>query len=158
MTKLPDRLGRRAALGLVALLLLAQLARPERPGAQGPGEGPVTDHFSVPPLVQIVLERACYDCHSAHTRWPWYSRIVPVSWLVVHDVRRGRRDLDFSNWSTEPGVEPTPEQRLRWTCEEAREDRMPPATYRLLHPDARLADDEKDVLCAWTEEARASLR
>lgn len=152
------KIGKRVAVGLLAFLLLAQLVRPGRPGAQGPGDGPVTDHFAVPASVEAVLAKACYDCHSAHTQWPWYSEIAPVSWLVLYDVRRGRRDLDFSNWSTEPAVEPTPVQRLRWTCEEAREDRMPPFTYRTLHPEARLTDREKDLLCAWSEEARASLR
>jgi hypothetical protein len=138
-------------------LLAIQLIRPTPPGPQGPGDGPIAAHIPVPGDVEDILRTACYDCHSAETRWPWYSRIAPVSWLVTWDVRRGRADLDFSNWSTDAVREPTPVQRLRWTCEEPSEDRMPPLSYRLLHPKARLTEREKNALCAWTARALAEL-
>jgi len=110
------------------------------------------DLVSVPRHVDSLLRRSCYDCHSADTRWPWYSEVAPISWLIIRDVRHGRSNLDFSRWSTDPMREPTPEQRLRWICRDMRRGIMPPRLYLLAHRNARLSDGDRDALCAWTDE------
>src|SRR5450759_4293447 len=51
------------------------------------------------PEVRTILHRACYDCHSNETVWPWYSRIAPLSWLIAHDVHEGRDNLNLSTWN-----------------------------------------------------------
>lgn len=141
-------------LGTLVLALLGlQLIRPAAPRGTLPGDGTLADHVNVPPGVDSLLRAACYDCHSDETSWPWYSRIAPLSWLIVEDVRHGRSNLDFARWSTDPVREPTPTQRLTWICDDIREGIMPPRLYRLAHPEARLSDDEQDRICAWTEEA-----
>jgi mono/diheme cytochrome c family protein len=81
--------------------------------------------------------RACLDCHSNETRWPWYSNVAPVSWFVQRDVDEGRAEL---NWST-PGFGEGEESE-----EAVREGWMPPRSYTLLHWDARLSPDEIDAL------------
>jgi hypothetical protein len=106
--------------------------------------------MDVPSAVEGLVGRACYDCHSGETRWPWYSRVAPISWLILHDVRHGRSNLDFSQWSTDPVAEPTPTQRLTWICEETRDGIMPPLVYRIVHAEARLSESEVDTLCRWT--------
>lgn len=143
--------------GPVLVFLALQLSGPEAPGPRFPDAGPVSDHVPLPEEVERLLRRACYDCHSGETRWPWYSRVAPASWLVVDHVRVGRVSLDFSHWWREPDVEPTPEQRLRWTCREIREGHMPPLSYRLAHPGAWLDEGEAASICSWTERALASL-
>jgi hypothetical protein len=83
--------------------------------------------------------RACFDCHSNETRWPWYSQVAPPSWFVQRDVEVGRRVLDFSEW----------DRTYEEAGESARtvlEGEMPPATYLLLHPSARLSPEEKQSL------------
>jgi hypothetical protein len=110
-----------------------------------------------PPAVEAVLRTACYDCHSPETRWPWYSNVSPFSWWIVGHVEHGRSNLDFSSWSIDPIREPTPEQRLRWTCEEVRDGFMPPPSYLLAHSEARLTPAQKDLICAWTAAALAAL-
>jgi hypothetical protein len=83
--------------------------------------------------------RACFDCHSNQTSWPWYSNIAPVSWLIQHDVQQGRARLDFSQWTTSRrGEDDAAEQVQRGT--------MPPAYYVLLHPAANLTTQEKQAL------------
>lgn len=155
--KLQRRRWMRWSLVLAALVLAAQAIRLPHPGPQLPGDGPWTDHLEVSTAVEATIRRACFDCHSAETRWPWYAQVAPVSWFIVHDVRHGRSNLDFSHWSTAPDVEPTPTQRLRWICEETRDERMPPAAYRLMHPEGRVTEAEKAVICEWTAEALAGL-
>lgn len=110
--------------------------------------GPPAGHdVDAPAEVAAVLRAACYDCHSAQTRWPWYSRVAPVSWWIADHVREGRRELDFSNW---PLIDFTAQDELlREVAEEVREGRMPPASYRRGHPEARLDAARRDLLVRW---------
>ena len=145
-----SRLLRRASGVLIVAFLAVQFVRPARPTGELPGNGTIAELVPVPRNVDSLLRRSCYDCHSANTRWPWYSRVAPVSWLIARDVRHGRSNLDFSRWSIDPVREPTPEQRFRWMCDDVRRDIMPPRAYLLIHSRARLTHLEKEVLCSWT--------
>jgi len=135
-------------LGVAIFLLGAQLVPVDR--VNPPASGPLT---GVPASVEQTLRRACYDCHSRETVWPWYSRIAPVSWLVAHDVAEGREDLDFSTWAT---LRPARQAKLlAKIVEEVREGEMPPVLYRVMHPEARLDDDAQSALVDWAERAKA---
>jgi hypothetical protein len=105
--------------------------------------------------VLAVFQRACQDCHSEKTRFPWYSYIAPVSMLVRHDVVRGREWLNLSRWSEYPMVR---KQRLLSEIANQVEDRdMPLRQYTLIHPGARLSDAEVEAIFRWTQEERARL-
>ena len=84
-----------------------------------------------------IARRACYDCHSNESVWPWYANVAPSSWLLQMDVEKGRR---FLNFSTGEGID------LEEISEVLEDDYMPPARYLLLHPEARLSQAEKDTL------------
>jgi hypothetical protein len=88
---------------------------------------------------QDLVVRACYDCHSNQTTWPWYSSIAPISWLIQRDVQQGRARLNFSQWTTSRrGGGDAAEQVQRGT--------MPQWYYVLMHPSANLTPDEKQAL------------
>lgn len=95
-----------------------------------------------------VLKRACYDCHSNETVWPWYSHVAPVSWLVVRDVMKGREELNFSTWNRLDTQERVKMLKKSW--EEVQDGEMPPWFYLPPHPSARLTDDDRDVLRTWS--------
>jgi hypothetical protein len=95
------------------------------------------------PQTRDLAKRACFDCHSNQTTWPWYSKVAPVSWLVVHHVDEGREHLNFSAIDGKEHVDEI--------VEEIREGKMPTSDYALLHPEARLAPAEKDALIAGLE-------
>jgi hypothetical protein len=101
-----------------------------------------------PPEVKEILRRACYDCHSHETRWPWYSRVAPVSWLVARDVREGRDELNFSTWNRISTKDRLDAMHESW--EEVAEGEMPPWFYLPPHPEARLSDSEREVLRRWS--------
>ncbi|MDQ2931377.1 MAG: heme-binding domain-containing protein [Gemmatimonadota bacterium] len=110
---------------------------------------PVETEIPATAQVRSVLRRACYDCHSNETVWPWYSRIAPVSWLVAHDVHDGREELNFSTWNrytTEQQL-----KKLKKSGNEVAEGEMPPSIYFPLHPDARLSADDRALLRAWAQ-------
>lgn len=137
----------RTALTLVVLFALAQLANPARTNP------PVVCDFiqtnSPPPQVAALLRASCYDCHSNETKWPWYSHVAPVSWLVVSDVNDGRRKLNFSDW---PQQYPDRAARRLDAINEMLDDKeMPPAKYTLIHKDARLSDADRKMLADWAD-------
>ena len=103
---------------------------------------------SAPRPVVALIERACYDCHSYETRWPWYSGVAPASWLVVGDVNAARRQLNFSRWRRYNPYDQA--DLLDKICDLASKRTMPLWQYRLLHPRARLSAAEITSLCAWT--------
>ncbi len=131
------------ALGALVLFLLIQVVRPAKTNP------PVTGELVAPPQVQSILRRACYDCHSHETRWPWYADVAPVSWLITWHVADGRKHLNFSTWSA---YEP---KRQAHKLEEAEEmvasGEMPMAGYVALHPEAKLTEVEKQALLAWAK-------
>ena len=145
---------KRAAIVAGALLLIGlQFFQPDEPIPTLPGDGPMEQYVAVPREVDRLLRAACYDCHSGETRWPWYARVSPVSWLIAEDIQHGRSNLDFSRWSTDPVREPTPVQRLSWICRDLRDGIMAPWSYRLMHSEARLTPEQQEVICAWTQRA-----
>ncbi|MCA9959404.1 MAG: heme-binding domain-containing protein [Anaerolineales bacterium] len=91
------------------------------------------------PETRALVERACFDCHSNETEWPWYSNIAPVSWLVQHDVEEGRSKLNFSTWGQ--GRNEADE-----AVEVVQEGEMPMPVFLIMHPEARLSAAEKDAL------------
>ncbi len=137
---------------LVALLLLLQLVRPAR---TNPPENPhltLWSQLPVDPATASLLDRACVDCHSDRTRWPAYSAVAPVSWLVARDVTEGRHHLNLSEW----GLYQRQRQGklLQKMCKEAEEGDMPPPQYTLVHRGAKLSKDDVTTLCAWTRTER----
>jgi hypothetical protein len=93
-----------------------------------------------PETRQLVVS-ACYDCHSNETRWPWYTRIAPVSMLLQRDVKEGRELLNFSEWIGGRNETETEEM-----VEVVSKGQMPPPYYLVLHPEARLSEEEKGRL------------
>jgi heme-binding protein len=108
---------------------------------------PVTSDIQVSADVHGVLRRACYDCHSNETRWPWYSHVAPVSWLVARDVSMGRRHMNFSEWGQYSADKQ--ESKIRSIWEQVSHDEMPLWFYRPLHPDAKLTDADRALVRAW---------
>lgn len=85
--------------------------------------------------------RACYDCHSNETRWPWYSHVAPVSWMVAYDVQEGRSVLNLSEMNR-------PQEEAAESAETVQEGEMPPMLYLPTHPEARLTPSERASLIA----------
>ncbi|MCC6865675.1 MAG: heme-binding domain-containing protein [Ignavibacteria bacterium] len=111
--------------------------------------GHITKVMSVPSNVENILKRSCYDCHSDHTVWPWYSNVAPVSWLVADDVIRGRKKMNFSQWDKISASKR--EARLNEICEQVNSGEMPLEKYLYIHTDAKLSQADKDILCQWIE-------
>jgi hypothetical protein len=95
----------------------------------------------------ITLTRACGNCHSNQTNLPWYGHVVPISWWINRHVREGRQTLNFTEWTTYSARRRLDE--LESICGLVSSGRMPPASYRALHPESRLDTQDKKEICAW---------
>lgn len=146
---------RRVTIGVAVLLLGIQFVRPEKRNPPVAAERTYQARLQVPAEVASVVERSCYDCHSHQTRWPWYSEVAPVSWVVVNDVNHGRRHLNFSEWAQYDRK--TADDLLGELCEVVTHGEMPLPSYRLVHRNARLAATEVRAICAWTDAERERL-
>ena len=88
------------------------------------------------PATRAYAVSACFDCHSNQTAWPWYSNIAPISWLVQHDVDEGRQKLNFSEWGRS-------QEAANQSAHVVSEGEMPPFSYLINQPDARLSEADK---------------
>ena len=98
-------------------------------------------------VVGKTLARACGNCHSNETDFPWYSHVVPISWWIQSHVREGREELNFSEWTRYTALQRHNE--LESICGVVSNGRMPPASYGVLHPESRLEAKDKKLICAW---------
>jgi hypothetical protein len=100
------------------------------------------------PQTRELVIRACFDCHSSETHWPWFTKLPFSSWLAVFDTARGRSHLNFSEWGLHTGEEGHDEEHVHGHEEAEAIDsgEMPPRSYLLLHPEAVLTDGEKQQL------------
>lgn len=139
--------GTKIGLGLAGALALAQLIPVAR-------ENPTVEEELPAPLeLRALLRRACYDCHSNETRWPWYSQLAPVSWLVAHDVKHAREHMNFSTWNAYDEEERL--EKLEEAVEEVEEGNMPLPPYRWLHREASLSEADIGLLRSFAEASGA---
>jgi hypothetical protein len=132
-------------VGLVLVCLLIQFIPVKRTNP------PVTSDIPTAPEMKAILKHACYNCHSNETMYPWYSRIAPVSWLLARDISEGREELNFSTWeqySTKKQAKNMHEIR-----EAVAEGEMPPWYYTLVHAEARLSPQERQLVQTWARES-----
>jgi len=110
---------------------------------------PANGDIEAPPEIALTLRQACYDCHSGQTRWPWYTRVPLLSRVAVKEVELGRRQVNFSQWDSYYPA--TRRRKLKWIGRALQQQDMPPLSYRLLHPDARLTDADRIAIERWID-------
>lgn len=134
------------ALGVVVVAGVAiQLVPVKGVGSNPPGRY----KLDAPADVEAILRRSCFDCHSNETKWPFYARIAPGSWLMARDVRKGRSQLNFSEWGDADESERQTDKESAWQDIESGD--MPKWFYTAMpnHWDARLSAEDKAKLKAW---------
>ena len=135
------RILRWIGIALVVVLVVLQLVPYGRRHMNPPAR--VEPRWDAP-ATRALAVRACYDCHSNETVWPWYSHVAPISWLAQRDVEEGRRKLNLSEWDR-------PQKEARESAKTMRKGEMPPWFYVAIHPDARLTAEETRALIAGLE-------
>jgi hypothetical protein len=136
-------------LGMAAGRVIA----PEVPSAN---KVPLLAGAHVPAPVLSIIERACQDCHSVNTTWPWYSKVPPVSWQIQKDVAKARGFMDLSKWNQYSDSQKT--GFLLAIAAATEGHLMPPARYVRMHRGARLSDADLLALQNWALAEQKSMR
>ena len=147
--------GRTTAIGIVVAIALIQLIPVHRTNPTFDEVATIWASTSAPPQILATFQRSCQDCHSNLTKWPWYSHVAPVSWVVVSDVNGGRRHFNVDEWGSYSM--PKKQDRLTKICEEVKSGEMPDSKYTFIHRGAKVSEQERMALCDWTEATRQSL-
>lgn len=132
---------------LLAALVIIQFIHPARNKSGGPQPHFIGNKYPIPPDVKVILEKACNDCHSNNTSYPWYAKIQPVHWWLNNHIRNGKKHLNFDEYT---------HKNLRYqyhkmeeTIDMVKEGDMPLNSYTWTHKDARLTSEEKNTLTGW---------
>ena len=129
---------------IIAFVLVVLFALPLPPAQP---HGPLLAGAEAPHQVTAVLERACQDCHSNNTRWPWYARVAPLRWYITRDVERARRAMNLSTWD-----QYSPERQrllLARMTDLTRLHQMPPPAYIFGHVSVVMNDEESKAIEQW---------
>jgi Haem-binding domain len=143
---------KQAAVVFVIVFAAAQLIRPERANPAIDVSRTIQAHVGTANGLVAVLDRACSDCHSNGTAWPWYTQIAPASWLMAYGVAEGRKALNFSEWAAY-----SPEQQrtlLAASCGDATSGKMP-GPFTLLRPETQLSARDVETICAAARQVEA---
>jgi len=145
---------------LFLLLLLAfiviQFFRPAKNIAVSISANDITKKHVVPNDVQAILKTSCYDCHSNNTNYPWYNNIQPVAWWLKNHVDEGKRELDFSEFTTyRIGRQ---YKKLEEINEQIKEGEMPLESYTIIHGNAKLNEQQKLSIANWVTALRDSIK
>jgi hypothetical protein len=141
--------------GLVLVVLIIQLIPADLPPAEMEPAGDIIRSGLVGEEVVPLLKTSCYNCHSNETRYPWYAHVAPASWLVAYDVKKGREELNFSTWQEYDLNKMV--GKLDDVASEVGEGHMPKSIYTLIHPSAKLSEEQRALIVAWTETAMDEL-
>jgi hypothetical protein len=133
--------------GIIAFVVI-QFFQPEK------NIGEVTQNHifrqeQLPENVQLTIQNACLDCHSNNTRYPFYDRIAPASWMVSKHVTEGKKELNFSEWGTLDAYDKI--KALEDIRQELEQNTMPLKAYVVMHREAKLSEEQKSALYSWID-------
>lgn len=140
-------LKKKIILGLAVILIGIQFFQPLRNQSDEVTASHIERVYNVPQNVKAILTQSCYDCHSNNTRYPWYSRIQPGAWYMARHIKKGKEELDFSTF----GEYSARKQRnkFRAMAGQVKDGEMPLSSYTLIHRNAVLSQQDKQVLVNW---------
>ncbi len=136
-------------LGIGVLVVGLQFFRGTPPEVIADNPDDLIATAKIPGEVSTLLKAACYDCHSNETKYPWHTYITPISWSIFDHVNEGREELNFSNWASLRKSKKV--NKLKDLMEEVGEGKMPLDSYTLIHGEAQLTNEQRDLLVNWAE-------
>lgn len=111
--------------------------------------------YPIPDSVHKILDKACFDCHSNNTRYPWYFNIQPVAWWMNDHIDEGKDELNFSEFGKRKLQGQA--KKLKKLAKEVEEGEMPLESYTWIHKEAALTENEKKTLIDWARNLSAQI-
>ena len=148
---------KKIAYAVIGLLVVIQFIRPEK-NLSDDRTLDISQKYVMTAELNTLLQKACNDCHSNKTTYPWYSQIQPVGWWLNHHVTEGKDELNFSTFTRLPIA--VQNHKLEEVIENVKEHEMPLSSYTWLglHREANLSDDERNLIMDWAKSQMDSLK
>lgn len=141
---------------LLAVLIGMQFFHPKKNKAEGIQKNYVGNTFTVPEDVKNIMAKACNDCHSNNTRYPWYSKIQPVDWWLNDHINEGKKEINFDEFTNKSLR--FQYNKMKETIEMVKEGEMPLNSYTWVHKDAKLTTEEKAKITGWAQSVMDTLK
>src|SRR5688572_12600667 len=126
---------------LLIAFIIIQFFHPAKNKASGAQPNYIGNAYAIPADVKHILSKACNDCHSNNTRYPWYAKVQPLHWWLDGHIRDGKKHLNYDEF-THKSLR-YQYHKMEETVEMVKDDMMPIKSYKWTHHDARLTADEK---------------
>jgi hypothetical protein len=149
-------MAKKITYSLLAVLLIIQLIRPTPNTESEMSSNDIEKHYLVPENVKSILAKACRDCHSNNTIYPWYASVQPVAWWLDSHIRDAKKHLNFSEFAAYPPERA--DHKLEELIESQTDHWMPLESYVRMHPEAKLTARESQTLIDWAQGIRKELR
>src|SRR5215212_7294072 len=143
-------------LGVLIVLVLIQFIQPSRNKSSRMLSTDLAKTINVPANVQSIFKIACYDCHSNNTNYPWYSGIQPFGWFLARHIRKGKAELNFSEFGSYSSRRQI--SKLNGIANSIKDGSMPLPSYTMMHQETRLSNDDKALIIDWATRTKDSLR
>jgi len=143
---------KKIVLLLFVAFVIAQFFGPEKNQGNLASINPFLVETNPPEDVKLILQTACFDCHSDYTSYPWYNNITPVNYWMAGHVDHGKEELNFSNWSNYSLKRK--DRKLDEVIELVEKREMPLNSYTWTHNDAKLADEQISIIVSWASSVR----
>ncbi|MBK8310012.1 MAG: heme-binding domain-containing protein [Chitinophagaceae bacterium] len=134
-------------LVLLLALIVIQFIHPKKNKSEGPQPNFIGNSFAIPDDVKAILAKACNDCHSNNSKYPWYANFQPVHWWLEDHIKDGKKHLNFDEY-THKSLR-TQFHKMEETVEMIQDGTMPIKAYKWTHGDARLTEHEKNNIIPW---------
>ncbi|HUN03100.1 MAG TPA: heme-binding domain-containing protein [Niabella sp.] len=146
---------KKIGLGVLIVLTGIQFIKPasNENGQALPSD--ISTTISIPSNAQLILQTACYDCHSNNTNYPWYASIQPMGWLLNNHIKDGKKELNFSEFGSYSLRRQL--SKLKSIASQVKDDEMPLASYTMLHRKARLTKEQKALITDWAQNTKDNL-
>lgn len=141
---------------LLVVLIVIQFFRPTKNLSNTQSSNDIAVVYNEPDNVHTILNKACNDCHSNNTRYPWYNNIQPVAWWLNNHIQEGKGELNFNEFGTYSLRKQY--HKLEEMADQVKKGEMPMGSYTLIHTDARLTDKEKATLTDWVNSIRNEMK
>ncbi len=149
-------MAKKILIALLVILVIIQFIRPTPNVSAELSSNDIEKHYAVPQDVKLILDKACRDCHSNNTRYPWYNSIQPVAWYLNDHIVDGKKHFNLSEFAEYPPKRA--EHKLEELVESQTDHWMPLESYQNLHSEAKLTEAENQTLITWANDLRAQIK
>ena len=147
---------RKIFLFLLVALVIIQFIHPKRNKTEGLQPNYIGNTFTVPVDVKTILVKACNDCHSNNTKYPWYTYLQPVHWWLNDHINDGKKELNLDEYTSRSLRYQY--KKMEEVNEQVKEGEMPLNSYTRIHKDAKLTEEEKAKIIGWAESVIDTLK